>query len=71
MLLRGICFFLLDFNNNCFHILLSHKLFGVTDLSEISTFMHWVRFGNLLSLVKKRNKIASLRKINQSGYTSH
>ena len=60
-----ICFFLLDFSNNCFHILPSsrllfkknhtHKLFGVTDLSELSTFMHWVWFGNLLLLVKNRN----------------
>ena len=43
-------FFLFDFSNNCFHILSSsrllfkknhtHKLFGVTDLSELSTFMH-------------------------------
>ena len=43
-------FFLFDFSNNCFHILSSsrllfkknntHKLFGVTDPSELSTFMH-------------------------------
>ena len=43
-------FFLFDFSNNCFHILSSsrllfkknhtHKLFGVTDLSELSTCMH-------------------------------
>ena len=43
-------FLFFDFSNNCFHILSSsrllfkknhtHKLFGVTDLSELSTFMH-------------------------------
>ena len=43
-------FFLFDFSNNCFHILSSsrllfkknhtHKLFSVTDLSELSTCMH-------------------------------
>ena len=42
-------FFLFDFSNNCFHILSSsrllfkknhtHKLFGITNLSELSTFM--------------------------------
>ena len=62
-----ICFFLFDFSNNCFHILSffhifllfkknhTHKLFGITDCSELSTFMHWVWFGNLLLLMKNRN----------------
>ena len=58
-------FFLFDFSNNCFHILSSsqllfkknytHKLFGVTDLSELSTFIHWVWFWNLLLLTKNTN----------------
>ena len=57
--------FWLLLSNNCFHILSSswllfkknhpHKFSGITDLSELSTFMHWVWFGNLLLLIKNRN----------------